>query len=205
MTLPSLGMAGLLLLVGSLGCRSLEPAVALEAEWEKDAVVRLSQGHRVAWVDLQGDIEGCHGEMFDPTTGEHFGSGLGKIRVLDVAESGGQHFVLVSALAYPNCNIQGECGAAGPNVTLIWLQLGGDLSVVAKEAFTVEYCRHGRWVEGLGDDWPFRISLSGGSLRLTFKEQVSDPGTEGYHEVTGQVTYDRRTPAAGIQVTRVAQ
>ena len=191
------------ILVATLNVHAQPAPNSLTVRWESGGVLRLSQSGRDATIDLSEDIVGCLGQLYDGATRERFGSGEGPNKVLDVAEVEGRRFLLLSAAAAPNCNVQGACGAGDPNVTLIWLHIAPDLSVAAKKTFTVEDCLAARWVEGEPEDWRGKLALSDGVLALRFKE--IDRRSTDMAEITGRVTYDRKTPAAGIVISRATQ
>jgi hypothetical protein len=188
-------IAATVVLMCLCACRTLQPAASFGAGWEPGGILRLSKADRVVRIDLRRDVAGCLGEMFDPTTGERFGVGEGNNKVLDVVERDREHFVMLSAQAMPNCNIQGSCGAAPiPNVTLVWVHVAPDLSVVEKQAFAIVDCVHPRSVLDAHHGWQDRLELRGGSLTLAF--------VEGLDDVRGRATYDRRTPQVGIRIVR---
>jgi hypothetical protein len=184
------------------------PSVALaqggvDVRWERNGVVRVSQGRNVSRIDLSKDISGCLGRVFDGSTNERFGSGLHKTHVFDVTSRDGQHFLLVGAVAAPNCNVQGQCGAGDDDVTLIWLHAGADLALVRKQVFAVEDCVYARWVEGLPDDWSSNLKLTAGLLMFNFTETVYDPDAGKSRDFSGQAIYDRQSASDGIRITRV--
>jgi hypothetical protein len=186
-----------------IGCPSLAFAQGkIDVRWEKNAGVRISQGKNVSRIDLREDIIGCLGELFDGSTKQRFGSGLRKTQVLDVVGSDGQHYVLLSAATAPNCNVQGRCGAGDNDVTLIWLQVGADLAVIRKQVFAAEDCIAARWIEGMPENWDSTLTLSAGSLTLSFTEDVYDRTADKLQEFTGQAVYDRRSASEGIRITR---
>jgi hypothetical protein len=193
-------LAAVLLVV--IGCPSFAFGQGrLDVRWEKNAIVRLSQGRDVNRIDLSQEISGCTSEVYDRTTGRRFGHGLRKTQVLDVTGRDGQHFVLLSAVAAPNCNVQGRCGAGDDEVTLIWLHVGADLVLVRKQAFEVEDCEYPRTVEGQPDDWKSNLKLTAGSLKLSFNERTYS--SDKPQEFSGQVIYNRQSASEGIQITRV--
>jgi|SRR5215471_3951997 len=184
-----------LVLMSGPGLRAQTPP-ALSATWERGGIVRLKEGARVSRLNVKEDIVGCLGQLFDPTTGERFGSGEGTGRVLDVATNQGRRFLLLSAAAAANCNVQGQCGAAAwPNVTLIWMEIAADLSVVRKQTFAIIDCRAPRWVDGAPDDWADTFGLANGALRIAFVE------SSGPADVHGVASYDHKTPERGISVS----
>lgn len=190
--------------VGAAACRSLDTeAQQFRVRWQPKGVLNLTAGDRQKQVSLSRDIVGCLGELFDSSNGERLGKGEGSNTVLDVSEEDGHRFVLMSAVAAPNCNVQGACGAGGPDVTLIWLHVGADLSILEKQVFAVEDCRAPRWVEGQSDDWFKRVALKDGVLTLNFTEMVDAGATMS--EASGRVTYDTRAARSGIQVVRPPQ
>jgi len=193
--------AAVLLVV--IGCPSVAFAQGkVDVRWQKNGIIRISQGRNVRRIDLGRDISGCIGEVFDRTVNERYGSGLHKMQVLDVTSRDGQHFVLASAVAAPNCNVQGMCGAADDNVTLIWLHLSSDLALVRKQSVPVEECPS-RYAAGMPDDWSSNLKLIAGSLTLSFTEDEYDSARDKTQEFAGQVSYERQSAADGLRVTRV--
>ena len=189
-------VATVLVLVGNPGRLGHQALPSLSVAWERGGILRLTEGSRVSRVNLSQDIVGCLGQMYDSSTGERFGVGEGTNRILDVATSQGRRFVLLGAIAAANCNVQGQCGAAGPNVTVIWLEIAADLSVVKRQTFAVVDCRASRWIDGAADDWADRVALAGGSLLIGFTELA------GSNNVTGTVRYDRKTASLGLEISR---
>jgi hypothetical protein len=190
------------LIAGALGCRQTH-ATELRATWERGGVVRLTDEKKVARIDVSRDIDGCLGDLFDPVTKERLGVGESG-RILDVAEVDQARFILAAAAAPPNCNVQGHCGAAGPNVTLIWLRVGRDMSLVAKQAFPVVDCIDMRSVEDFDDDWPKRLKVTDGTLTIKFTELTLRSDINKLAESSGSLTYDRKNASAGIQISRTA-
>ena len=187
------------LILDAASCRS---AAQFRVRWQPDAVLSVTEGSRRTQVSLRPDIAGCLGQVFDGSTGERYGSGDRRRTVLDVKEENDDRFILLSAVAAPNCNVQGRCGAADSDVTLIWLHVGADLSIKEKQVFAVENCREQRWVDDQPADWSDRIALTNGVLSLKFTE-VPDAATPGIPEVSGRVLYDTRAARSGLQVSRV--
>jgi hypothetical protein len=185
-----------LLLTDGLAYGVPQTPPSLSAVWEAGGIIRLEDGRHVSRVNLRQDIVGCLGQLYDPTTGERLGEGEGSSRVLDVTTNGGRRFVLLSAVAAANCNIQGRCGAAAePNVTLIWLEIRADLSVVNKQTFAVIDCGASRGVDAT-DDWPDKLRVVNGALTVTFHEFGASA------DVNGTVSYSRRTAGRGLIVSR---
>ena len=186
-----------------IGCPSLAFAQGkIDVRWEKNPGVRISQGKNISRIDLREDIVGCLGDVFDGSTNKRFGSGLRKTQVLDVVDSDGHHYVLLSAATAPNCNVQGRCGAGDNDVTLIWLQIGADLAVIRKQVFAAEDCVAARWIEGMPENWDSTLTLSAGSLKLSFTEDVYDRTADKLQEFTGQAIYDRQSASEGLRITR---
>lgn len=175
----------------------VQAAPSLSVTWQPGGIVRLKEGPRTSRVNLSQDIAGCLGQMYDPTTGERFGKGEGKSRVLDVTTIQGRRFVLLIAPASANCNVQGRCGAADPNVTLIWLEIAADLSISRKQTFAVVDCFASRGIKGAPDDWADTLSLVNGSLAITFTDF-------GGPDVVGTVGYSRAAADQGLRVSGAA-
>ena len=192
-------------LAALLVCIIVYPSLALaqgkiDMRWDRNGIVRVSQGRNVRRIDLSRDIAGCVDRVFDSSNNERYGSGLHKTQVLDVTSRDGEHFLLLSAVAAPNCNVQGQCGAGDDNVTLIWVHVGADLAVANKQSFVLRDCVSARSVDGLPDDWPSNLKLTAGSLKLSFSETTY--GADKVEELSGQVVYDRQSASEGIRITR---
>jgi hypothetical protein len=162
---------------------------------DRAGFVQLSDGPRKRRVDLRQDVPGCLGQLYDPSTGQRMRSDA-SLNVLDLVHREARHYVLLSAIAPPNCNVQGMCGAASePNVSLIWLKLAPNLTVEEKQAVVLVDCRTDRSVEGVPEDWATHLRLVDGKLLLAFRES----GADG-KDVSARVEYDRRMPEQGIHV-----
>lgn len=179
---------------------SCTPPVALppsfEVTPERAGFVQLSRGADHIRLDLRDDIPGCLGERYDPTTGETFESG-DTLRVLDVSDRGGRHYVLMLAIAEPNCNVQGRCGGApSPNLNLIWIKVTPELVVEEKQTVIVEDCETGRFVDEVPDGWERQMQVPRDKLSITIRETTPDTGN-----AISRAEYDRQSPEAGIRVT----
>jgi hypothetical protein len=186
----ALASLGLFLAAGG---RAAAGAPEFDAKADPKGYLQLSDGSRKRRLDLRDDVPGCIGQRYDPTTGER-GAADASLIVLDTADRDGRHYVLLSAIAQPNCNVQGMCGAAAePNVSLIWLKLKSDLTIESKQTVALVDCRTDRSVAGVKDDWDATdLKLVDGKLRLAFDEA----GAAG-----GRVEYDRQSADQGIRVT----
>jgi hypothetical protein len=174
-------MSVAVVVVASIGWQARPSPGSFSARWERGGVLSVQEGSRTVHINLSDDIVGCLSQLYDGATRERFGSGEKPGRILDVTEAKGHRFILAAAIAAPNCNVQGHCGAGDDNVTLIWVKLATDLSVIAKNAFAVADCRRNRWVEG------------------------ERPGTREMGDLPGQVSYTREAASAGMTITRLEQ
>jgi hypothetical protein len=181
------------------------PSDPLELQLLPNGMIRVVEGARAHQIDLRDDIVGCLGPLFDPTSDERHDGGDRKT-VLDATQENGEHFVVLSAEAPANCDIQGKCGGAPLNMTLIWLRIGADLSLKSKQAFAVEDCWQSRGLDGERLDnaewieWREKmLSLSLGAFTMRFTEVNADS------DVSGNVTYDRRAARHGLQITHAVR
>ena len=187
-----LGMAGASAATPSEGGRP----VAVEAL--QAGKIQLLRAGETRVVDLAREISGCKGSTFDPSTKEKYPGGP-TVEVVDETEKGPFTYVLLLASAPANCNVQGECGAGGPDATLLWLKVDKMLAVVDREAFALNDCRAQRSAKVTTaeepDDPDFGRILAkdlpwnGDVLRIEYQER----------EATRHLSYDRRAPGAGLQ------
>ena len=198
MTRALIGVVSILVALSLSGCQS---GTQFRVRWRPNAVLDVSAGKVAKRLLLAADVEGCLDRLFDPTTNERYGSGEGHKVILDVTESGPDRFVLIGAAAAPNCNVQGQCGAADDNITLIWLHLDAQLAIVKKQVVLVEACPT-RYLDRAGQpaDWFERLSLTNGLLTLKFAEMIQS-GDE-FVESTSTLRYDTRAAQAGMQIER---
>jgi hypothetical protein len=193
-TVRVLALAPLCLSVAA-GGRAAAGAPQLTVKPDRTGFVQLSDGPRKRRLDLRQDVPGCLGQLYDPSTGQRVRSDA-SVTVLDLVHREARHYVLLSAIAPPNCNVQGMCGAASePNVSLIWLKLAPNLAVEEKQTVVLVDCQTDRSVEDVPDEWATHLHLVDGKLGLAFRES----GADG-KDVSGRVEYDRRTPEVGIRV-----
>ncbi len=185
------------LLLGMAGASAaVPPPVAVEAL--QAGKIQLVRAGETRVVDLAREISGCKGATVDPSTQEKYPGGP-TIEVVDETEQGPFTYVLVLASAPANCNVQGECGAGGPDATLVWLKVDKKLAVVDREAFALNDCRAQRSAKVTTaeepDDPNFGRILAkdlpwnGDVLRIEYQER----------ETTRHLSYDRRAPGAGLQ------
>ena len=172
--------------------------------------VRLVRGSQRAEINLGPDISGCKGRLHDPMTKEESENGL-TFEVVDETVKAPYTYVVLLASASPNCNVQGACGAGGPDSTLLWLKLTRDLKLAGKKAVVFEQCSTNRQVRlekkkgstGDGADGFTGIkardlSWMGDVLRIEYEEGFQEPVR------VQSVVYDRRNPEAGLTVVAVA-
>jgi hypothetical protein len=193
--LPGPLALALLAIVGGSSLAIAQP-LPLKVTPDSSGFVQLSRGSQRLRVDLRMDVPGCIGELRDSSTGERFKAGA-PLRVLDVSARDNRHYILLAAIAQPNCNVQGMCGAPSePNVNLIWLNVTAELAVDKKQVVAVEDCRKARSAEGLPENWPRQFHLVNDKISIAFTDYSPDRP-----DVVGKAEYDRQSPDAGIRVT----
>lgn len=161
--------------------------------------IRLTRASQKLVLDLGREISGCKGRLYDPMTKEESEGGVG-FEVVDETEKAPYTYVVLFASANPNCNVQGECGAGGEDITLVWLKLTRDLTPAGRQTFAVADCRAGRSVKVEGKDGA-DLSLqakdllwTGDRLQIEYYEQAGSSGT-----MLRRLIYDRQYPDAGLQ------
>ena len=85
-----------------------------------DGRFKFFKGSRRAVYNLQANIHGCTGTIFDFSTGKKFGGSV-RARVLDQVSKPGLVYVVMQVTTNTGCNVQGMCGA-GTTTDLIWLK-----------------------------------------------------------------------------------
>jgi hypothetical protein len=161
--------------------------------------IKLKRARRKLIVHLAQEISGCTGRLYDSVTNEEYES-TPSFEVVDETEKTPYIYLVLLATAPPNCNVQGRCGAGGPDSTLIWLKLTEGLTLAGKQAFAIDDCRADRYAaitreEGSGDHHAELRARDllwvGDALKIDFEE-----GTE---DLIRRLVYDRRNPDAGLQ------
>lgn len=128
------------------------------------------------------------------------------LQVVDETVKASNTYVLLLASASPNCNVEGRCGAGGPDSTLLWLKLTRDLRLAGKKAVVFEQCVTNRQArlpatdskvdapdepaEIQAKDLPWRDDV----LQIEYEEGAVAP------VVVRRLVYDRRNPEAGLKV-----
>ncbi len=161
--------------------------------------IRLKKAGRKLVVDLSPEISGCTGRVYDLTVKEEWEARVG-FEIVDETEKAGYTYIVLLATAPPNCNVQGHCGTAEPDSTLIWLKLAEDLSLAGTQSFAIENCRAVRFVKREDDSYEAvqakDLSWTNDILQVDFEEEYSEPST-------WRLTYDRREPELGLQKAQV--
>jgi hypothetical protein len=165
--------------------------------------IQIRRARRTLNVDLAQEISGCTGRLYDRTVNEEYESTVG-FQIVDETKKASYTYLLLLASAPPNCNVQGMCGAGGPDSTLIWLKLTEDLALAGKQSFVLDDCRSGRsaviprregaegeYVEVQAKDLPW----IGDALQIEFEEMSQDK--------IPRLVYDRQNPDAGLQLGTV--
>jgi hypothetical protein len=164
--------------------------------------IRIESGKRKVKLDIRSDVSGCFTTRFDPTTDEKYPADV-DLEVLDQGDKAPFKYLLLLISASPNCNIQGRCGAGGPESTLLWLKLGKNLAPVDRQAVLIEGCNGpsvahrperseetspGAYLEPIhAQDLPW----AGERLEI---ELAGESG-----ERAGKVIYDRSKPEEGLR------
>jgi hypothetical protein len=170
---------------------------SLTVQGRSDGSLVINDAKRSVQIDVRKDLPGCVGQLYDPTDRGWHADAMLDFKLLDDATRNGGHYVLFAASVSPNCNVQGQCGAADSNVALLWLNLDPGLSVEDKQAFPIESCQDSRLVQDDRDDWVQKLHFIGDLLTIDFEEPDAKDG-----RTTGQFIYDRRAPEAGFKIIR---
>lgn len=161
--------------------------------------IRVRRAGRKLLIDLARDISGCTGRAYDHTVNEEYEASVG-FEIVDETEKAPYTYVVLLASAPPNCNVQGQCGAGGPDTTLIWLKLTRGLSLAAKQAFAIDDCRANRYAkiareddseDGYVETQAKDLTWNGDTLQIEFEE--------GDETSIRRLVYDRRNPEMGFQ------
>lgn|GEM_PF-1116361 len=170
-----------------------------------DGHVRLERGSQKLVLDLGRDISGCTRRLYDPMTKEESDAGV-SFEVVDETVKASNTYVLLLASASPNCNVEGRCGAGGPDSTLLWLKLTKGLKLAGKKAVVFEQCTTNRQArlpttasKAANPDEPAEIKAkdlpwNGDVLQIEYEEGAVEP------VLVRRLVYDRRNPEAGLKV-----
>jgi hypothetical protein len=130
---------------------------------------RVSTGKRMKALDLSRDISGCF-RTYDGTDPRRKLSDATVFDVIDSVHKHGALYLVVLAKTGGNCNVQGYCGAT-QDLTLIWLKLSNDLTVLAKKAAVIESCHYSSVVlEPEGEEGVNPVKMINGGLKVTYSE-----------------------------------
>jgi hypothetical protein len=165
-----------------------------------DGQFRFAKGRTRVVYNLNANISGCAGTLFDGGTGQKLGGSV-RARVLDQTAKMGFQYVLMQIVTNTGCNVQGMCGA-GTSVDVIWLKFDSRLKLIARQAAMVEDCRtsmeltrfDGKRTEGQD----VMLETRGGVLSL-------DSKLSNFEKKTATLTtlrYDRRAPDRGLVILR---
>ena len=166
---------------------------------ESNGAIRLQSAHQTALIDLTSEIAGCTGQMYDPTTGEKWDSGVSLV-ILDVSQRNSLTYILLLASAAPNCNVQGLCGASEtPDRTLLWLCISDGRTRIEQQRVVVESCSEARFPDIPEGDPQASLHFADGVLKISY-EQL-DPTGQAWEMTKGQVEYDRTHPEAGLKIS----
>jgi hypothetical protein len=160
--------------------------------------IQLERDNQELIVDLTQEISGCTVDLYDPTVKEKYKSAA-SFEIVDATEKAPYTYLVLLVSAPPNCNVQGECGAAeSPDSTLIWLKLTKDLLLAGKQAFAIDDCRAGRY-----EEIPREEDSDNDYVELQAKDlpwigdalQIEFPAEDPIR----RLIYDRGNPDAGLQ------
>ena len=166
---------------------------------DSNGVIRIQSAHQTALVDLASEIAGCTGQMYDPTTGEKWDSGV-TFAFLDGSQRESLTYILLLASAAPNCNVQGMCGASETqDKTLLWLCISGRRTLINHQRVVLESCSEARVPDIPEGDPQAWLRFIDGVLKILC-EQL-DPAGEAEETIKGQVEYDQGHPEAGLKIT----
>jgi hypothetical protein len=166
---------------------------------QSDGRIRVRRAGRTVVLDLSREISGCKGRLYDPTTKEEYEGGV-DLEIVEETEKKPYTYLILLASAVPNCDVQGACGAGGPNATLLWLKLTRDLSPVGQQGVTIEDCEAERVVKVAGERGDQadvqalrakQLPWTGDTLQIDFEE--------GAQHIQHRLLYDRRHPEAGLK------
>jgi hypothetical protein len=161
--------------------------------------IRLERaGHKLV-LDLAREISGCTGRRYDLAFHEEYEPGVG-FEIVDETERAPYTYLVLLATAPPNCNVEGHCGAGGPDSTLVWLKVGKDLSLAGKQAFVIDDCRADRLSNVLAEDDPEDLDF--GTIQAKDLPWIGDLLQIEYQEGDGpahHLLYDRQNPESGLR------
>jgi hypothetical protein len=197
--------AGILMGWTCVSAAASHPGTPISIQGLHHGRVRFERGSQKLVLSLGRDISGCKSRLYDPMTKEESDAGV-SWEVVDETVKASDTYVLLLASASPNCNVEGRCGAGGPDSTLLWLKLTKGLKLAGKKAVVFEQCTTNRQArlpatdsKVEAPDEPAEIKAkdlpwNGDVLQIEYEEGAVEP------VVVRRLVYDRRNPEAGLKV-----
>ena len=183
--------------------RNVKMSIAVKA-FDSGRLEITRSTHKVT-LNLHPDIGGCVGYLYDPLEHEKLGRVGVTFDLVDDTERASYTYLVLLASSWPNCNVQGRCGApGGEDSSLIWLKLNSDLTLAAKQVLALDDCDSGKSVQ---------ITGTGPERRLMAKDlpwtgellQIDYEVVAGSSDRDWRLIYDRSKPDAGIKEVPVTK
>jgi hypothetical protein len=167
--------------------------------------LEITRGTHTVALNLRPDIGGCVGRLYDPVEHEKYGRVGITFDLVDGIERGPDTYLILLASIWPNCNVQGRCGApGGEDSSLIWLKLNGDLTLAAKQVFALDDCESARSAQltGTGPEGLLTandLHWNGELLQVDYQMIGCSSDCDW------RLIYDRSNPDAGIKQVHVTK
>lgn len=174
----------------------------------------ISRGRAAHTIDIRHEITGCIGKVVDGSTGDIVAKKAWEAKVVcvdDVDTASAKYAVLVLIASAPNCTMQGDCGAAEDNLSLLLLYEDRRFHPVSHMRVDIQDCKAGADViaaEGppkSSDDinfpnWFRRIVLRDDKLWLQFIRYKPGHNLDDEALETCMCTYVRNNAQKGIMI-----
>jgi len=161
--------------------------------------LEITRGTHKVTLNLHPDIGGCVGYLYDPLEHKRLDRVGVTFDLVDDTERAPHTYLILLASSWPNCNVQGRCGApGGEDSSLIWLKLNSDLTLAAKQVLALDDCESARSVQLAGTGPEGRLMAkdlpwSGELLQIDYQVLSDSSGRDW------RLIYDRSNPDAGIK------
>ncbi len=205
-------LAALMLFVtaATVGGTSTLPRV----RFHEKGTMTVARGRISNTINIAPEIMGCVGRVYDGSNGELVQRSGWKAKVLsvDTLHKGAVRYaVLVLIASAPNCNVQGYCGGAGDNVSVLLVYLNDKHHEVERWRVDVQSCQgsvdvlEANHPAVTGEDeqfpnWYRRIDMADGRLRVRYTRYQLGKINEPEALEDCELLYDAKRTDEGLRI-----
>lgn len=187
---------------------------ALRISFYEKGTMTVARGRISHTMSIISDITGCAGRVYDGSNGDLVQRSGWKTKVLSVdtlRKGPTRYAVLLLIASFPNCNIQGNCGGAGENVSVLLVHLNDKLDEVERWRVDVQNCQGGADVleaelpAASGEDenypnWYRRTDMANGRLRVRYTRYQQGLLKEPYARDECELLYETSRAGEGLRI-----